>query len=124
IFSAAPSAVAFLSPGKRRRPDDYAQVHRSSTAAAVIEAAHDTHHRQEDNAQAPLMTAFLDRLLNLPAGIVYLLVGALVFAEDALFVGFVLPGETAAILGGVAASLGHVSLTLITVTVVVAAIVG
>ena len=27
-----------------------------------------------------------------------------VFAEDAFFVGFVLPGETAAILGGVAAS--------------------
>jgi membrane protein DedA with SNARE-associated domain len=70
------------------------------------------------------MTALLDRLLNLPAGVVYALVGVLVFAEDALFVGFVLPGETAAILGGVAASLGHVSLTLITLTVVAAAIVG
>jgi membrane-associated protein len=70
------------------------------------------------------MTAFLDRLLNLPAGVVYLLVGVLVFAEDALFVGFVLPGETAAILGGVAASLSHVSLTLITLTVVTAAVIG
>jgi membrane protein DedA with SNARE-associated domain len=70
------------------------------------------------------MTALLDRLLHLPAGVVYLLVGILVFAEDALFVGFFLPGETAAILGGVAASLGHVSLTLITVTVVAAAIAG
>jgi membrane protein DedA with SNARE-associated domain len=70
------------------------------------------------------VTAFLDRLLNLPAGVVYLLVGALVFAEDALFVGFVLPGETAAILGGVAASLSHVSLTLISLTVVAAAIAG
>jgi membrane protein DedA with SNARE-associated domain len=70
------------------------------------------------------MTAFLDRLLNLPAAVVYLLVGVLVFAEDALFVGFVLPGETAAILGGVAASLSHVSLTLITLIVVAAAIVG
>jgi membrane protein DedA with SNARE-associated domain len=67
------------------------------------------------------MTAILDRLLNLPAGVVYALV---VFAEDALFVGFVLPGETAAILGGVAASLSHVSLTLITLTVVAAAIIG
>jgi membrane protein DedA with SNARE-associated domain len=70
------------------------------------------------------MTALLDRLLNLPAAVVYALVGLLVFAEDALFVGFVLPGETAAILGGVAASLSHVSLTLIALIVVAAAIIG
>src|SRR5215471_19265223 len=70
------------------------------------------------------MTALLDRLLNLPAEIVYLVVGLLVFAEDALFVGFLLPGETAAILGGVAASLSHVSLTVMSATVVAAAIVG
>ena len=55
---------------------------------------------------------------------VYLLVGLLVFAEDALFVGFVLPGETAAILGGVAASHGHASLLTVAVVVVVAAILG
>lgn len=36
------------------------------------------------------MAAVLDRLLGL---IVYLIVGLLVFAESALFVGFVLPGE-------------------------------
>jgi membrane protein DedA with SNARE-associated domain len=70
------------------------------------------------------MTAFLDRLLNFPAEIVYLVVGLLVFAEDAVFVGFLLPGETAAILGGVAASLSHVSLTVMSATVVAAAIVG
>jgi membrane protein DedA with SNARE-associated domain len=66
----------------------------------------------------------LDHLLGLRGVPVYLIVGLLVFAEDALFVGFVVPGETAAILGGVAASRGHVSLTVICATVVAAAIVG
>ena len=45
--------------------------------------------------------------------------GSLVFAEDALFVGFVVPGETVAILGGVAASLGHVPLGAVLAVVVV-----
>jgi membrane-associated protein len=70
------------------------------------------------------MTGFLDRLLNLHGAVVYLLVAAFVFTEDALFVGFVLPGETAAVLGGVAASRGHVSLALMLFAVVAAAIVG
>lgn len=35
------------------------------------------------------------------------LVALVVFVGEALFVGFVVPGETAAILGGVAASLGQ-----------------
>jgi membrane-associated protein len=39
-------------------------------------------------------------------------------------VGFVVPGETAAVLGGVAASLGHASLAVMMVSVVAAAIVG
>jgi membrane protein DedA with SNARE-associated domain len=47
-----------------------------------------------------------------------------VFAEDAFFVGFVVPGETAAILGGVAASRAHVSLGVVLAVVVMAAIVG
>jgi membrane-associated protein len=70
------------------------------------------------------VTRILDELLNRNSGIVYLVVGLVVFAEDALFFGFVLPGETAAILGGVAASRGHVSVTLMCVIVVAAAIVG
>ena len=70
------------------------------------------------------MSSFLDSLLNLRGVIVYVIVGLLVFAEDALFVGFVLPGETAAILGGVAASRGHVSVILMCIVVVAAAIVG
>lgn len=67
---------------------------------------------------------FLDRLLTLPGTVVYAVVGLLVFAEDALFIGFVLPGETAAVLGGVAASLGHVALPAVLTLVVVAAILG
>jgi membrane-associated protein len=70
------------------------------------------------------MSSFLDSLLSLHGTVVYVIVGLVVFAEDALFVGFVLPGETAAILGGVAASRGHVSLTLMCIVVVAAAIVG
>ena len=70
------------------------------------------------------MSGLVDRLLNVPGWVVLLVVGGLVFAEDALFVGFVLPGETAAVLGGVAAKLGHVSLPWVLVVVILAAIVG
>lgn len=77
---------------------------------------------------APAATAMLSRLtdwlLSLNGLSVYALVGLLVFAEDALFVGFVLPGETAAVLGGVAASLGHASLPLMLIVVIGAAILG
>jgi membrane protein DedA with SNARE-associated domain len=70
------------------------------------------------------MSTLLERLLEVPTWIVLVVVGLVVFAEDALFVGFVLPGETAAIIGGVAARLGHVPLTGVLVTVAVAAVVG
>lgn len=70
------------------------------------------------------MTGFLDSLLRLQGAVVYAIVGLVVFVEDALFVGFVVPGETAAILGGVAASHHNVSLTLMCAVVVLAAIIG
>ena len=70
------------------------------------------------------MTGLLDRLLSVHGPLLYVLVGAVVFVEDALFVGFVVPGETAAVLGGVAASLGGASLPVMMATVVAAAIVG
>jgi membrane protein DedA with SNARE-associated domain len=70
------------------------------------------------------VTGFLDGLLNAPTWVVLGLVGLVVFAEDALFVGFVLPGETAAVLGGVAASRGHVPLVAVLVVVVAAAVIG
>ncbi len=53
------------------------------------------------------MSSLVDHLLNVSSIWVYLVVAVLVFAEDAIFVGFVIPGETAAVVGGVAASLGH-----------------
>jgi len=67
---------------------------------------------------------FVDRLLSLHGAVLYLIVGALVFAEDAVFVGFVVPGETAAIIGGVAASRHNASVAGMCAIVVVAAIVG
>ena len=70
------------------------------------------------------MSSLVDRLLGVPGWLVLIIVGVVVFAEDALFVGFVLPGETVAILGGVAAKLGHVPLAGALAVTVVAAIVG
>jgi membrane-associated protein len=70
------------------------------------------------------MTNFLDPLLGAPSWAVLCVVALVVFAEDALFVGFVLPGETAAVLGGVAASRGHVSVVAVIGVVIAAAIVG
>jgi membrane-associated protein len=70
------------------------------------------------------VTALMDRLLTLRGPAVYALIALIVFAEDALFIGFVLPGETAAVLGGVIASQGHMTLWLVMVLVVLAAVVG
>jgi membrane-associated protein len=70
------------------------------------------------------MTGLVDRILGLPGWLVLLIAGAVVFSEDALFVGFVIPGETVAILAGVAAKLGHVSLTGVLIVVITAAILG
>ena len=70
------------------------------------------------------MSGLLQRLLDVPTWTLLSLVGLIVFAEDALFVGFVLPGETAALLGGVAAKLGHAPLPAVLAVVVVAAVVG
>ena len=66
----------------------------------------------------------MESVLTAPPVLIYLVVAALVFAEDALFVGFVIPGETAAVLGGVAAGRGTVGLTLMLLAVVLAAILG
>jgi membrane-associated protein len=63
-------------------------------------------------------------LTNLHGWLAYLVIAALVFGETAVFVGFILPGEIAAILGGVLASRGHLSLPLLVVIVVFAAITG
>jgi membrane protein DedA with SNARE-associated domain len=70
------------------------------------------------------VSGLLDSVLTAPPALVYLVVAAIVFAEDAVFVGFVLPGETAAVLGGVSAGRGTVSLIAMTLVVVLAAILG
>lgn len=70
------------------------------------------------------MNAIIEQILNAPTWAVLGLVALVVFVEDALFVGFVVPGETAAILGGVAASLGHAPLAAVILVVIIAAIVG
>ena len=70
------------------------------------------------------MSSLASGLTDLHGWLAYLVIAALVFGETAVFVGFVLPGEIAAILGGVLASRGHVSLPLLVVIVVAAAVAG
>lgn len=70
------------------------------------------------------MSQLVDDLLGVAPGVAYVLIGLLVFADAAVFVGFVLPGETAVILGGVLAATHRLALTTLLVLVVAAAIVG
>jgi len=73
---------------------------------------------------ASVVSYILSEIQRLPGGLVYALVGLLVFGEAALFIGFVLPGETSVIIAGVVASQGHVNIGLLCLLVVAAAIVG
>jgi membrane protein DedA with SNARE-associated domain len=66
----------------------------------------------------------LHPILSLHGWPAYTLVGAFVAAEAAIMLGFVFPGETAAILGGVLASEGGVTIGVIVTVVVLCAIVG
>ena len=70
------------------------------------------------------MSSIASDLVHLSGLAAYLVVAALVFGETAVFLGFVLPGETAVVLGGVLASRGRISLPLLMVIVVVAAVAG
>jgi membrane-associated protein len=70
------------------------------------------------------VTGFLDLLLHVPAAVVLGAVGALVFGEAAVFLGFVLPGETAVLLAGFLASTGRLSVVVLGVVVVLCAVVG
>ncbi|MEO6471639.1 MAG: DedA family protein [Aeromicrobium sp.] len=71
-----------------------------------------------------MLNTVSDALRAVPSPIAYLLIAFLVFAEAALFVGFVLPGETAVFLGGVLAATGNISLPVVLISVVAAAIIG
>jgi membrane protein DedA with SNARE-associated domain len=70
------------------------------------------------------MSGLPDQMTSLPAGWVYLIVGLIVFGEDAIVIGFLLPGQTAAILGGVSAGLGNANVAVIIAVVVTAAVLG
>jgi membrane-associated protein len=71
-----------------------------------------------------VIARLLDPLLNLHGWEAYSLVGALVFAEASILIGFFFPGETAVILGGVAASRGHINIVLLCVVVVTCGVAG
>lgn len=71
-----------------------------------------------------MISHLLDPLLNLHGWEAYALVGVLVFSEAAILIGFVFPGETAVIVGGVAASRGHVNIVTLIVVVVACGISG
>ncbi len=70
------------------------------------------------------MSLFVGHLTHLAPAVVYATVAALVFGEAALFVGFVLPGETAVLIGGFIASQGRINIAVLCVLVVASAVVG
>ncbi len=73
---------------------------------------------------ASLVSFVLHEIHRLPGGVVYAMVALLVFGEAALFIGFVLPGETAVLVAGVVASQGRVNVGALCAIVVAAAILG
>lgn len=70
------------------------------------------------------MQGVIDAIQSLPPLAAYAIIFALVFGEAGVFIGFVLPGETAVVLGGFLASTGELDLVVLCVVVVVAAILG
>jgi membrane-associated protein len=70
------------------------------------------------------MIQVINTLLSVPGWAAYVIVGLLAFGESAAFIGLVLPGETALLLGGVLAGTGRISLPLILMIAVVAAVGG
>jgi membrane-associated protein len=71
-----------------------------------------------------MLQKVVDTLLGVPVWLALLIIAGLVFGEAALFFGFVLPGETAVVYGGVLADAGKTSVLLVLAVVIVAAVVG
>lgn len=71
-----------------------------------------------------MMQSVLDAIRSVPPAVAYTIIALLTFGEAAVFVGFVLPGETAVLLGGFLASRGHLNIGTLIVVVVVSAVVG
>jgi membrane protein DedA with SNARE-associated domain len=61
---------------------------------------------------------------SVPPVAAYAIIAALVFGEAAIFIGFVLPGETAVLLGGFLASTNHLNIWVLCALVFVSAVVG
>ena len=71
------------------------------------------------------MAGFVQGVLDgVPSWVLYLAVFALPFLEASVFLGFVIPGETALVFGGVLASQHKVSLTTVLLLAVLGAITG
>jgi membrane protein DedA with SNARE-associated domain len=66
----------------------------------------------------------IDAIQSLPPGLAYLIIAGLVFGEAAAFIGFVLPGETAVVLGGFLASSGQLDIVALCALVFASAVVG
>ena len=73
---------------------------------------------------ASIVSGITSALDHLNSAVAIGLIAALVFGETAVFLGFVLPGEAAVVFGGVLASRGHLSLPVLVVVVVIAAVTG
>ena len=65
-----------------------------------------------------------EALTTVPAWVAYAAVFALPFLEASLFLGFVFPGETALVIGGVLASQGRLDLPVVIALAIVGAITG
>lgn len=70
------------------------------------------------------MNSVLNAISSLPPWAAYTIIAALVFGEAAIFIGFVLPGETAVLLGGFLASTHELNIETLCVLVFLCAVVG
>lgn len=80
--------------------------------------------RQSHDERSTTVGGLLEPLSDLDPALVYAVVGALVLAESALFIGFVLPGELSVLLAGMLASIGRIELVPLIVLVIAAAVLG
>jgi membrane protein DedA with SNARE-associated domain len=71
-----------------------------------------------------MLQKVVDTLLSVPPVVALVIIAALVFGEAALLFGFVLPGETAVVYGGVLADAGKVSVLVVLLVVYLAAVTG
>lgn len=71
-----------------------------------------------------MLHGVLDAIRSVPPVLAYAIIAMMVFGEAAVFLGFVVPGETAVLLGGFLASQGHLNIVTLILIVVVSAILG